>query len=233
MGLRGNIPVSIEITNGKAHDVNILDGAGPGPGAFYITDKGHYGFGRLYRVHRAGAFFVVRAKRDLEPKRACSGPVDKPAGPGCGRAIKLTGAKTSTAYPEKLGRAKFSDRDKPRAYGFLANNFEAGALGITKLYRNRWQIELFFKWVRRHLKIKKFWGRSQNAVKAQIWIAVRTCLIIATLKKKLNLDKSPHGILQVLSVSVFDRTPVNQLLTDSGLQKPNQDGHNQLILFDL
>ena len=231
--LRGNIPVFIEITDGKVHDVNILDQIDFEPGAFYIIDKGYYDFERLYKINQAKAFFVIRAKKNLKFKRMYSAPVDKSTGLRCDQTIKLTGKKTSVAYPEKLRRIKFYDEDKPKTYKFLTNNFEVDALDITKLYKNRWQIELFFKWIKQHLKIKKFWGQSENAVKTQIWIAVCTYLIIAILKKKLNLDKSLYEILQILSVSVFDKTLVNQLLTNDELQILKKDNHNQLILFDL
>jgi len=231
--LRGNIPVFIEITDGKVHDVNILDQIDFEPGAFYIIDKGYYDFERLYKINQAKAFFVIRAKKNLKFKRMYSSSVDKSTGLRCDQTIKLTGKKTSLAYPEKLRRIKFYDKDKPKTYKFLTNNFEVDALDITKLYKNRWHIELFFKWVKQHLKIKKFWGQSENAVKTQIWIAVCTYLIIAILKKKLNLDKSLYEILQILSVSVFDKTPVNQLLMSSELQISKKDNHNQLILFDL
>jgi len=231
--LRGNIPVFIEITDGKVHDVNILDQIDFEPGAFYIIDKGYYDFERLYKINQAKAFFVIRAKKNLKFKRMYSSPIDKSTGLRCDQTIKLTGTKSSVAYPEKLRRIKFYDKDKPKTYKFLTNNFEVDALDITKLYKNRWHIELFFKWVKQHLKIKKFWGQSENAVKTQIWIAVCTYLIIAILKKKLNLDKSLYEILQILSVSVFDKTPVNQLLTSNELQILKKDNHNQLILFDL
>jgi transposase len=231
--LRGNIPVFIEITDGKVHDVNILDQIDFEPGAFYIIDKGYYDFERLYKINQAKAFFVIRAKKNLKFKRMYSSPIDKSTGLRCDQTIKLTGTKSSVAYPEKLRRIKFYDEGKPKTYKFLTNNFEVDALDITKLYKNRWHIELFFKWVKQHLKIKKFWGQSENAVKTQIWIAVCTYLIIAILKKKLNLDKSLYEILQILSVSVFDKTPVNQLLTSSKLQILKKGNHNQLILFDL
>lgn len=231
--LRGNIPVFIEITDGKVHDVNILDQIEFEPGAFYIMDKGYYDFERLYKINQAKAFFVIRAKRNLKFKRMYSNPVNKSTGLRCDQIIKLTGTKSSLAYPEKLRRIKFYDESKPKMYKFLTNNFEIEALDITKLYKNRWHIELFFKWIKQHLKIKKFWGQSENAVKTQIWIAVCTYLIIAILKKKWNLDKSLYEILQILSVSVFDKTPVNQLLMKTDLQYLKKDNHNQLILFDL
>lgn len=231
--LRGNIPVFIEITGGKVHDVNILDQIDFEAGAFYIVDKGYYDFERLYKMNRAKAFFAIRAKKNLKFKRVYSSPVDKSTGLRCDQTIKLTGAKTSVAYPEKLRRIKFYDKDRPKTYTFLTNNFEIDALLIAMLYKNRWQIELFFKWIKQHLKIKKFWGYSENAVKTQIWIAVCTYLIVAIIKRQLNLDKSLYEILQILSISLFDKTPVNQLLMKEELQISEKPNHNQLILFDL
>lgn len=233
MDLRGNIPVFIEITNGKVHDVNILDRIDFEPGAFYIIDKGYYDFGRLHRINESKAFFVIRAKKNLKFRRIYSAPVDKSTGLRCDQTIRLTGTKTSLAYSEKLRRIKFNDKEQPKTYIFLTNNFEINALEITRLYKNRWQIELFFKWIKQHLRIKKFWGQSENAVKTQIWIAVCTYLIIAIIKKQLNLDKSLYEILQILSVSVFDKTPLNQLFMSSNSQNHVEDNHNQLILFDL
>jgi len=233
MDLRGNIPVFIEITDGKVHDVNILDLIDFEAGAFYIVDKGYYDFERLYKINQAKAFFVIRAKKNIKLKRIYSNKVDKSTGLRCDQIVKLTGKKTSVSYPEKLRLIKFYDESKPKTYRFLTNNFEIDALSITLLYKNRWQIELFFKWIKQHLKIKKFWGQSENAVKTQIWIAVCTYLIIAILKKQMNLDKSLYEILQILSISAFDKTPVNQLFMKSKLQIPKKDNHNQLILFDL
>lgn len=231
--LRGNIPVFLEITDGKVHDVNILDLIDFEAGAFYIMDKGYYDFERLYKINQANAFFVIRAKKNFKHKRIYSNKVDKSTGLKFDQIVKLTGTKTSIAYPEKLRLIKFYDKSKPKTYRFLTNNFEIDAFSITMLYKNRWQIELFFKWIKQHLKIKKFWGFSENAVKSQIWIALCTYLIIAILKKQLNLDKSLYEILQILSISTFDKTPVNQLLMKTKLQNKEKGNHNQLILFDL
>jgi len=231
--LRGNIPVFIDITDGKVHDVNFLDLIEYEAGAFYIVDKGYYDFERLYRINQAKAFFVIRAKKNIKLERMYSNKIDKSTGLRCDQTVKLTGIKTSVAYPEKLRLIKFYDKSKPKTYRFLTNNFEIDALSITLLYKNRWQIELFFKWIKQHLKIKKFWGQSENAVKTQIWIAVCTYLIIAILKKQLNLDKSLYEILQILSISAFDKTPVNQLFTKPKLHIQKKDDDNQLILFDL
>ena len=202
-------------------------------GAFYIMDKGYYDFERLYLIDQAKAFFVIRAKRNIKFKRLYSHTVNKTTGLKCDQTIKLTGAKTSLLYPDKLRRIKFFDEKKSKTYVFLTNNFELDPFVITLLYKSRWQIELFFKWIKQHLKIKKFWGESENAVKTQIWIAVCTYLIVAILKRQLQSKKSLYEILQILSVSAFDKTPIKQLLLEHQLQLPNNDIHNQLILFDL
>ncbi len=233
MDLRGNIPVFIAITDGKSHDVNVLDRLLFEAGAFYIVDKGYYDFERLYQINQAKAFFVIRAKKNLKFKRQYSEPVDKSTGLRCDQTIKLTGVKSQTLYPEKLRRIKFFDETKPKTYIFITNNFQIDALTITLLYKNRWHIELFFKWIKQHLKIKKFWGHSENAVKTQIWIAVCTYLLIAILKKQLNLKTSLYEILQILSVSVFDKTSLNQLLMKDDLQNSANNKHNQLKMFDL
>lgn len=233
MDVRGDIPVFIHITDGKIHDVKVLDLLTYEVGAFYVIDKGYYDFSRLYIIDQAKAFFVIRAKKNLQYQRIYSRPVDKAAGLRCDQTIRLTGYKSKADYPGHLRRIKFYDESKPKTYVFLTNNFELDALTITVLYKNRWRIELFFKWIKQHLKIKKFWGQSENAVKSQIWIAICTYLLVAILKKQLNLKASLYEILQILSVSLFDKTPVNQLLMDSRFQKSDKDDHNQLILFDL
>lgn len=233
MDLRGNIPVFIAITTGKVHDVNILDEIIFEAGSFYIVDKGYYDFKRLYLIDQAKAFFVIRAKRNIKFKRLYSRPVDKSTGLKCDQTIKLTGVKTSSAYPDKLRRIKFYSKEKRKTYVFLTNNFELDAFTITLLYKNRWQIELFFKWIKQHLKIKKFWGQSENAVKTQIWIAVCTYLIVAIIKRQLNSDRSLYEILQILSLSPFDKTPINQLLMKEHLQILTDNTHNQLNLFEL
>lgn len=233
MDVRGDIPVFIHITDGKVHDVKVLDLLVFEVGAFYIIDKGYYDFERLYKTDQAKAFFVIRAKKNLKFQRIYSHSIDKSTGLRCDQTIKLTGQKSALAYPDKLRRIKFYDKSKPKTYVFLTNNFELDALTITKLYKNRWRIELFFKWIKQHLKIKKFWGQSENAVKSQIWVAVCTYLLVAILKKQLNLDASLYEILQILSVSLFDKTPLNQLLMKQKSQIEENDTHNQLILFDL
>lgn len=233
MDLRGNIPVFISITTGKVHDVNILDDLIYQAGAFYVIDKGYYDFLRLFRLNQSKSFFVIRAKRNLSFKRIYSNPVDKSTGLRVDQVIRLTGNKSAKYYPEKLRRIKFYDSEKDKTYVFLTNNFQLDALTICLLYKCRWQIELFFKWIKQHLKIKKFWGHSENAVKSQIWIAVCTYLIVAILKKKLKSDQSLYEILQILSISTLDKTPLNQLFMKKDSQKMKSNTHNQLTIFDL
>ena len=233
MDLRGNIPVFIDITDGKVHDVKVLDKIDFEPGAFYIIDKGYYDFTRLFRINTSAAFFVIRAKNNLTCRRIYSKKVDKKTGLKYDQIIKLTNYKSQKDYPDKLRRIKYYDAEKAKTYIFLTNNFQLDALTITKLYKNRWQIELFFKWIKQHLKIKKFWGQSENAVKTQVWIAVCTYLIVAIFKKQLKIELSLYNILQILSVSLFDKTPVNQLFTSTDLHSKDNSVHNQLKMFEL
>jgi len=233
MDMRGDIPVFIHITDGKVHDVKVLDLLTYEVGAFYVIDKGYYDFSRLHRIKQAKAFFVIRAKKNLKYQRIYSHSIDKSTGLRCDQTIRLTGVKTQTDYPDHLRRIKFYDAAKPKTYVFLTNNFELDALTIAILYKNRWRIELFFKWIKQHLKIKKFWGQSENAVKSQIWMAICTYLLVAILKKQLELKASLYEILQILSVSLLDKTPVNQLLMKTQSHNNEKEDHNQLILFDL
>ena len=233
MDLRGSIPVFIDITDGKVHDVKVLDKIDFEPGAFYIIDKGYYDFTRLFRINTSASFFVIRAKKNLTCRRVYSNKVDRSTGLKYDQVIKLTNYKSQKDYPHKLRRIKYYDVEKAKTYIFLTNNFEVDALVVAELYKNRWQIELFFKWIKQHLKIKKFWGQSENAVKTQIWIAVCTYLIVAILKKQSKTELSLYNILQILSLSLFDKTPVNQLFTNTGLHSENNQLHNQLIMFDL
>lgn len=231
MDLRGDLPIFIEITDGKVHDVNILDNIQPESNAFYIVDKGYYDFERLYRLNKAEAFFVIRAKRNLQCRRIYSHKVDKTTGLRCDQTIKLTGVKTQLHYSEHLRRIKFYDEEKSKTYVFLTNNFELDALTICLLYKNRWRIELFFKWIKQHLEIKVFWGTSPNAVKTQIWVAVTIYALVAIIRKKLNLELSIYEILQILSISTFDKTPLNQLLIKDNKQNDNELDDNQLRIF--
>lgn len=233
LDLRGNIPVFIDITDGKVHDVQILDKIDYEKEAFYIIDKGYYDFTRLYRINIEKAFFVIRAKGNLKDRRIYSRSVDKTTGLKYDQTIRLTGYKSAKFYPAKLRKVKYYDKELNKTFIFLTNNFDIDALTITQLYKNRWQIELFFKWVKQHLKIKSFWGQSENAVKTQIWIAICTYLLVAIAKKKCNSELSLYEILQILSVSPFDKTPINQLLKPKRLQKTNSNDCNQLNIFDL
>ena len=233
LDLRGNIPVFIEITDGKIHDVNILDNIIFETGAFYIMDKAYIDFKKLFEINEASAFFVVRAKSNFAYKRLYSNKKDKTKGIKYDQVIKLTGYKSKIKYPDKLRKIKYYDKEKNKIYEFITNNFILSALLIANLYKQRWQIELFFKWIKQHLKIKSFWGYSENAVKTQIWIAVLTYLLVAFAKKTLNLDKTIYEILQILSVSAFDKTPINELLTNKELHKNTEGDYKQLTLFDL
>ena len=233
LDLRGNIPVFIEITDGKTHDVNILDNIIFETGAFYIMDKAYIDFARLFEIKEALAFFVVRAKSNFAYKRLYSNKVDKLKGIKYDQIVKLTGYKSKQLYPKKLRKIKYYDKEQNKTYEFLTNNFILNALLIANLYKQRWQIEIFFKWIKQHLKIKAFWGHSENAVKTQIWIAVSSYLLVAYAKKMLHLNKTIYEILQIISVSTFDKTPLNELFTSEELHKHTNAKYNQLTLFDL
>jgi len=230
LDLRGNIPSFIDITEGKIHDVNVLDKIAFEPGAFYIMDRGYLDFGRLYNMHLEGAFFVIRAKKNLDFIRHRSQPVDDGTGV-CSDHIGRLGGKVG-AYPENLRRIRFHDEALSRYFVFLTNNMNLPAPIIPRLYKMRWQIELFFKWIKQHLRIKSFYGTSANAVKTQVWIAVSVYVLVAILKKELELQASLHRILQVLSVSLFEQVPLTELFTDSSHSKERDKSHNQLMLWD-
>jgi hypothetical protein len=231
LDLRGNIPTFIHISDGKKHEVNVLDELIAEAGAFYVMDRGYLDFRRLHRLNSASAFFVIRAKKNMACKRLYSHPVDREAGMICDQTILLTGPLSSEHYPDKLRRIKMRDAESGKVLIFLTNNFTLPATTISQLYRSRWQIELFFKWIKQNLRIKTFYGTSKNAVKTQIWIAVTVYLMIAILKKRLKIDASLYTILQILSVTAFERTPLKQLLTnhDCNCEPPNID--KQLNLF--
>jgi len=233
MDLRGNIPVFIDITDGKSHDVNTLDLIDFEPDAIYVMDKAYTDFSRLFEIEQHKAFFVIRGKDNLKFRCVLSAKVNKSAGLKCYHIIRFTGIKTSKLYPKKLRRIKYKDPDTNLLLVFLTNNFEVSAEGICILYKNRWQIELFFKWIKQHLRIKTFWGYSPNAVKTQIWISICTYLLIAFAKKQLNSDSSFYEITQILGVSVFDKTPLNELLTNFSKNDKIKDNYNQLNMFDL
>jgi len=232
LDLRGNIPTFIHISDGKLHDVNALDLLELEPGAFYIMDRGYVDFTRLYRFTLASAFFVTRAKSNTKLRRLYSQAVDQSTGLRCDQTVVLTGVKTPRYYPEKLRRIKYYDGTTDQTFVFLTNNFALPALTITELYRCRWQVELFFKWIKQHLRIKAFFGTSENAVKSQIWIAVSTYVLVAIIKKRLNIDNSLYTLLQVLSLALFERASINQLLMDSDYNSADSLERNQLTLFD-
>ncbi|MFV9615953.1 MAG: IS4 family transposase [Gammaproteobacteria bacterium] len=232
LDLRGNIPSFIHISDGKLHDVNVLDILLPEPGAFYVMDRGYLDYDRLYQLHKDQAFFVIRAKSNLKFRRIYSHHVDKSIGLRCDQTIMLTGFYASQRYPEKLRRIKFYDAKTKKHLVFLTNNFHLPAFTITELYRYRWQVELFFKWIKQHLRIKSFFGTSDNAVKTQVWIAVSVYVLIAIIKKQLKIKASLYSILQILSLTMFETTPLNQLLTGFDKNMIDQENINQLNLFE-
>jgi len=233
LDLRANVPSFIKITDGKVHDVNILDDLIPEPGSYYIMDRAYLDFARLYTLSQFCAFFVTRAKTNLQFRRLYSHPVDKSLGLKCDQTILLTGINTSKEYPDKLRRTRYYDAETNKVLTFLSNNFIIPALTITQLYRCRWQVELFFRWIKQHLRIKAFYGTSKNAVKTQIWIAISIYVLVAIIKKRLNLELSLYTILQILSVTAFEQLPIRQLLTSFDYKSLDIESHNQLLLFEL
>ena len=232
LDLRGNIPTFIHITDGKVHDVNVLDILIPEPGAFYIMDRGYVDFKRLYTMHNTGAFFLIRAKSNTLYKRRYSHKADTSGGVICDQTIVLTGLKTSIDYPQALRRVKFHDTVTGKTFNFLTNNFTISAQTVADLYKQRWQVELFFKWIKQHLRIKSFYGTSENAVKLQIWIAVSVYVLIAIIKKRLGIKENLYTILQVLSITVFEKTPLVQAVTGSAYKNEKAPSVIQLKLFD-
>ena len=232
LDLRGNIPAFIHITDGKTHEVNVLDILPIEAGAFYVMDRGYLDFNRLFALHQAGAFFVTRAKRGMDARRVYSSPTDRSTGIICDQRILLNGFYISQDYPEQLRRIRFKDPESGKTLVFLTNNTVLPALTIAALYKSRWQVELFFKWIKQHLRIKRFIGNSENAVKTQIWCAVSTYVLIAIVKKELQLDASLYSLLQILSVSVFEKTQLSQAFAGSGQFQEQTDFYNQLNLFD-
>lgn len=232
LDLRGNIPSFIHISDGKLHDVNVLDLLIPEAGAFYIMDRGYIDFGRLHRLHTAGSFFVIRAKSNLQVKRRYSLPVDRSTGLICDQIVVLTGLYSRQGYQTSLRRIRFNDPETGKRLVILTNHFDLPALTVTDLYRCRWQIELFFKWIKQHLRIKSFFGTSENAVKSQIWIAVSVYILVAIMKKRLHLSASLYQILQILSLTMFERIPLNQLLKQTLFDDIQHSSANQLCLFD-
>lgn len=232
LDLKNSIPCFIHITTGKVHDLNVLDLIDFEPDGFYVMDRGYKDFRRLFRIAEAGAFFVTRAHRNFDFRRLYSHAADKASGILCDQTVRLASFYPSKRYPAPLRRIKFYDTEHDRILVFLTNNFDLKATEIAQLYKHRWQIELFFKWIKQHLKIKSFWGYSANAVKTQIWIAIAVYTIVAIVKKKMNLPLSLYEILQILSINIFDKTPVHTLFQDPYLQVFKDHDRNQLTLFD-
>ena len=231
LDLRGNIPTFIHISDGKVHEVNILDQLLPEPGAFYIMDRGFLDFERLYRFHEAGSFFVTRGKSNLKVQRRYSHPVDRETGLICDQSVVLTGFYSRQGFEAPLRRIRFKDPETAKTLIFLTNNFVLPAFTITELYRCRWQVELFFKWIKQHLRIKAFFGTSENAVRSQIWIAVSAYVLVAIVKKRLHLSASLYEILQILSLTMFEKIPLDQLLAQTMTDEIQRVSDNQLILF--
>jgi len=231
MDLRGNIPCFICITEGTIHDVRILDQLIIEPASVYIMDRGYIDFGRLYGLHQQMAFFVIRAKKNLDYTRRSYRPVDPSTGLRSDQTILLQGPKSSQLYPDPLRRISYFDAETSRRFVFLTNNFVLPALTIALLFKCRWQIELFFKWIKQNLRIKAFYGTSQNAVKTQIWIAISVYVLVAIIKKRLNINRSLSEILQILSITLFESVPLLQILTDLQLQTQKEPFSNQLNLF--
>ncbi len=228
LDLRGNIPAGISITNAKIHDVNALDDLFFEAGAVYIFDRGYVDFARLYRIHLAGAFYIIRAKNNFVFKRLYSRPVDKSTGVRADQIITVTGFYTLKDYPEQLRRIRYFDSETKKRFVFLTNNLTLPAIVIAQLHKCRWQVELFFKWIKQHLRIKAFYGTTENAVKTQIWIAISIYVLVAIVKKQLKIDRSLYTILQILSVSLFEKTPILQVLSSTDYEDETFNDDNQL-----
>jgi len=231
LDLRGNIPTVIIITHGLIHEVNILDRLTFEAGAFYLMDRGYLDFPRLHRLHLASAFFVTRARKRFDCQRLYSAPVDRTTGIMCDQIVTLTNPVPRAGYPDKLRRIRYFDPQQERRLIFLTNNFTLPPLTVAHLYRSRWQVELFFKWIKQHLRIKKFYGTSENALKTQIWIAISIYVLVAIVKKQLKLEGSLYRILQILSVSLFEKTPILEALSLSDYEIQLTGAGKQLTLF--
>ena len=232
LDLRGDIPTFIWITDGKVHDVNVLDILVPEPGSIYLMDRAYLDFKRLYELHQCSAIFVTSTKTNTKLRRIYSHKVDKTTRVRCDQTVALTGFYSKKDYPEKLRRVKFFDAEKGRSFVFLTNQFMLPAHTIAELYRYRWRVEIFFKWIKQHLRIKAFFGTSENAVKTQIWIAISVYVLVAIIKKKLKIELSLYTILQILSVTIFERLPLLQVLTECDYRTNNNEMYKQLNLFD-
>ena len=231
LDLRGNIPSFIHISDGKLHDVNVLDQLIPEAGAFYIMDRGYIDFARLYRLHQAGSFFVTRSKKNMDAQRRYSHPVDRSTGLIFDQTLVLQGYQSAKDYPETLRGVRYKDPETGKRLLFITNNTALPALSICALYKARWQVELFFRWVKQHLRIKAFFGISENAVKSQIWIAVSVYVLVAIVRKRLNLSMSLYEMLQILSLTLFEKIPLNTVLSQSAPTPKIDENDNQLILF--
>jgi hypothetical protein len=233
LNLRGNIPEFIHISDGKLHDVNVLDILVPQPGAFYIMDRGYLDFARLYVLHQSQTYFVTRAKRRMKFQRRYSRMVDKSAGLRCDQTIILTGVNSADDYPEALRRIRYVDPMTGKGLVFLTNDFTLPALTIAALYKSRWQVELFFKWIKQHLRIKAFYGTSENAVKTQVWTAISVYVLVAIMKKRMGLPHSLYTILQILSVTLFEKRPILSVFSDQSDKTEDDECYKQLELFNL
>ncbi len=232
LDLRGAIPSFIHISDGKMHDVNVLDLLLPEAGAFYIMDRAYVDFERLYTLTQTGAFFVTRAKSNLDARRLYSASTDRSTGLICDQTIALNGFYSSQHYPQHLRRIRYRDPETDKSLVFMTNHFQLPALTVCALYKSRWQVELFFKWIKQHLRIKRFFGTSENAVRSQIWIAVSVYVLIAIIKKRLVLDVSLHTFLQILSVTIFEKIELTQAVTNLAFDENQSMFYNQLNLFD-
>ncbi len=233
LDLRGSIPTFIDVTDGLCHDVNILDAIVPEAGAFYVMDKGYVDFFRLYQLNKGAAYYVTRAKRNMQFQRLAASPVDKTIGLVCDQQIRLTGQKPSKYYPDTLRRVRYNDLDLNKSFVFITNNFEIPALTVTQLYKERWKIESFFRWIKQHLRIKAFFGTSENAVNTQIWIATCAYLLLAIAKKKLMIDQTLYTLSQVVEFCVFEKITINELFSDKSKYNFEPEKDNQLKLFNL
>ena len=231
LDLRGNIPAFIHISGARWGDARVLDEIIPEPGAFYIMDRGFIDFARLHRLTQGAAFFVVRARKNFRFRRLYSHAIDKATGLRCDQTVRTTGVHSAHSYPDRLRRIRYRDPETGKSLTFLTNNFTLPALTVARLYKCRWQVELFFKWIKQHLKIKRFFGTSENAVKTQIWIAVSVYVLVAIIKKRLDLKLSLYTILQILSVTIFEKTPLIPMLDKSENTLHPQPNANQLNLF--
>ena len=231
LDLRGAIPTFIHISDGKLHDINVLDLLSPEPGAYYVMDRGYLDFARLYVLHQAGSFFVTRAKSNSKFKRLVSQPVERSTGLICDQVVELTVFYSHQGYPERLRRIRFKDPATAKTLVFLTNNFALPALTIGALYKSRWSVELFFRWIKQHLRIKRFFGTSENAVKTQVWTAVAVYVLVAIIRKRLDLQFSLHSMLQILSVTPFEKVSLFQLLNEMAPAETSLTNPNQLILL--